>query len=105
MSVLCSLTNGWIISHDYFVRSIYERVEGIPARRFAFDSLFDIKTPFVRSLCVSKDNSVHEINCPASPPRKRRKKRKHGPVNADMKDVSKNIYALVGETRPLQGYS
>lgn len=95
MSVLCPLTNGWIISHDHFVRNIYERIEGIPARRFAFDSsLFQINTPFVRT-CFKKDSSVHEVNCLASPPRKRRKKTENGPVNIKIKDVSKsNIYVF-----------
>jgi hypothetical protein len=79
---------------------MYERVEGIPARRFAFDtSLFEINTPFVRS-CFNKDNAVHEVNCLDSPLRKRRKTPENGPVNVDIKDVSKNIYVLVGKTVP-----
>lgn len=94
MSVLCTLRNGWIVSHDHFVQSIYERFEGIPAR-FAFDSnLFEINTPF--KLCFKKDNSVHEVNCLASPPRKRRKKTENGPVNMDMKDVSRSNICIFG---------
>ena len=82
MSVLCTLTNGLIISHDNFIRNLYERVQGTPNRRFTFDScLFQINTPFVRPLCVSKDN-------PTSPARKRRKKRINGSVHTDMKDVN-----------------
>jgi hypothetical protein len=105
MSVLCTLANGWIVSHEHFVRNIYERVEGIPARRFAFDSsLFEINTPFVRS-CFNKDNSVHEENCVASPLRKRRNPPQNGAVNIDIKDVSKNIY-MYWPVKPylLQGY-
>ncbi|PNF36475.1 hypothetical protein B7P43_G15868 [Cryptotermes secundus] len=102
MSVLCPLTNGWIISHDHFVRSIYERIDGIPARRFVFDSsLFQINTPFVRT-CFRKDSSVHEVNCLASPPRKRRKKTENGPVNIKMKDavyVKKHAAVLIEEGR------
>jgi hypothetical protein len=49
--------------------------------RFAFDSsLFQINTPFVRLLCINKDNTL--------PARKRRKKRRSGIVNTDMKDVN-----------------
>jgi hypothetical protein len=96
MSVLCTLTNGWIVSHDHFVQSIYERIEGIPARRFAFDSsLFEINTPFVR-LCFKKDNSVHEVNSLATPPRKRRKRTENGPVNVDIKDVSRRSIYVFG---------
>jgi hypothetical protein len=102
MSVLCTLTNGWIISHDHFVRCLYERLEGIAARRFEFDhSFFEINTPFVRS-CVNKDNSVHHVNCLASPPRKRQKKRENEPINID---VSKNMYILVGKPLSFQRYS
>jgi hypothetical protein len=81
---------------------LYERVEGIPARRFEFDpSFFKINTPFARS-CVNKDNSVRGVNCLASPPKKRQKKRETGPVNVD---VSKNMYILAGKTILFQGYS
>lgn len=82
MSVLCTLTNGRIISHDNFIRNVYERVQGTPNRRLAFDSsLFQINTPFVRPLCVSKDT-------PTSPARKRRKKRINGSVHNGMKEVN-----------------
>jgi hypothetical protein len=102
MSVLCTSTNGWIISHDNFVRCLYERVEGIPARRFEFDpNFFKINTPFVRS-CVNENNSFHDVKCLASPPRKRQKKRENGLVNSD---VSKNMYILVGKPIIFQGYS
>lgn len=97
MSVLCTLSNGWIISHDHFIRSVYETVQGIPNKRFTFDSsLFQINTPFVRSLCIDKSNSVPEINCSASPPRKRRKKRRNGTETGDIKDVSLKEISCIG---------
>jgi hypothetical protein len=89
MSVLCTFTNGWVISHDHFIRSVYETGQGIPNRRFALDSsLFQINTPFIRSAYTNKNNSVAEINSSASPPRKRRKKRRNGTENTDVNDVS-----------------
>jgi hypothetical protein len=79
MSVLFTLTNGQIISHDNFIRNVYERVQSSANRRFAFDSaLFQINTPFVRQLYVN----------PTAPARKRMKKRINGSVHIDMKDVN-----------------
>jgi len=87
MSVLCSLSNGRIISHDHFIRNVYERVQGNLNRRFAFDSsLFQINTPFVRPLCVTIDTATSQA-------RKRRKKRINGSVHSDMKDV--NTYPVL----------
>jgi hypothetical protein len=93
MSVLCACTNGWVIAHDHFIRSVYERVEGTPTRRFAFDSsLFQINTPFARLLCINKDNSVAEVNSPTSLPRRRRKKQRNGTVNNEAEDVRNDIF-------------
>jgi hypothetical protein len=82
MSVLCTLANGWVLSHDHYIRTVYERVQGTPSRRFAFhSSLFQIITPFVRPLCINKDNLT-------SPARKRRKKRRNVKINTEMKEVN-----------------
>jgi hypothetical protein len=79
-----------VISHDHFIRGVYETVQGFPNKRFGFDSsLFQINTPFARSLCITKSSSFTEINCSTLPPRKRRKKRRKGTDTAPLKDVSK----------------